>query len=115
MVWSRRCCLVGSIVTMQNMEQQSTSLEFPMGYVYIAIPIAACDALRNPPPRLDDLAQARSPCSSGTAAGRLRGRDFARHSGLGFLHLLILGVPIAFAIVRRRSSRYCSTPRHSRW
>ena len=29
----------GSQVTLLNMEQQSTSLEFPMGYVYIAIPI----------------------------------------------------------------------------
>lgn len=29
----------GSKVTMMNMEQQSTSLEFPMGYVYVAIPI----------------------------------------------------------------------------
>lgn len=29
----------GSKVTMLNMEQQSTSLEFPMGYVYVAIPI----------------------------------------------------------------------------
>lgn len=29
----------GSKVTIMNMEQQSTSLEFPMGYVYIAIPI----------------------------------------------------------------------------
>lgn len=29
----------GSKVTHMNMEQQSTSLEFPMGYVYIAIPI----------------------------------------------------------------------------
>ena len=29
----------GSQVTLLNMEQQSTSLEFPMGYVYVAIPI----------------------------------------------------------------------------
>jgi TRAP-type C4-dicarboxylate transport system permease small subunit len=29
----------GSKVTLMNMEQQSTSLEFPMGYVYVAIPI----------------------------------------------------------------------------
>ncbi|MCZ8311189.1 MAG: TRAP transporter small permease [Magnetospirillum sp.] len=29
----------GSKVTIMNMEQQSTSLEFPMGYVYVAIPI----------------------------------------------------------------------------
>jgi C4-dicarboxylate transporter DctQ subunit len=29
----------GSAVTIVNMEQQSTSLEFPMGYVYAAIPI----------------------------------------------------------------------------
>ena len=29
----------GSQVTLLNMEQQSTSLEFPMGYVYAAIPI----------------------------------------------------------------------------
>lgn len=29
----------GSKVTILNMEQQSTSLEFPMGYIYVAIPI----------------------------------------------------------------------------
>ena len=29
----------GSRVTLSNMEQQSTSLEFPMGYVYAALPI----------------------------------------------------------------------------
>lgn len=29
----------GSKVTLMNMEQQSTSLEFPMGYVYVAIPL----------------------------------------------------------------------------
>ena len=40
MVWFEAVLIwFGSLVTMQNMEQQSTSLEFPMGYVYIAIPI----------------------------------------------------------------------------
>jgi len=40
MVWFEAVLIwFGSIVTIQNMEQQSTSLEFPMGYVYIAIPI----------------------------------------------------------------------------
>lgn len=29
----------GTKVTILNMDQQSTSLEFPMGYVYVAIPI----------------------------------------------------------------------------
>ena len=29
----------GSEITLLNMEQQSTSLEFPMGYIYAAIPI----------------------------------------------------------------------------
>lgn len=40
MVWFELVLIwFGSKVTMLNMEQQSTSLEFPMGYVYVAIPI----------------------------------------------------------------------------
>lgn len=40
MVWFEAVLIwFGSKVTLQNMGQQSTSLEFPMGYVYIAIPI----------------------------------------------------------------------------
>ncbi len=40
MIWFEAVLLwFGSLVAIMNMEQQSTSLEFPMGYVYIAIPI----------------------------------------------------------------------------
>ena len=40
MIWFEAVLIwFGSKVTMLNMEQQSTSLEFPMGFVYIAIPI----------------------------------------------------------------------------
>jgi TRAP-type C4-dicarboxylate transport system permease small subunit len=40
MIWFELVLIwFGSKVTMLNMEQQSTSLEFPMGYVYVAIPI----------------------------------------------------------------------------
>jgi C4-dicarboxylate transporter DctQ subunit len=49
----------GSVVTLSNMDQQSTSLEFPMGYAYAAIPVggalmlfetlrAAARAIRSP-------------------------------------------------------------------
>ena len=40
MIWFEAVLIwFGSQVTILNMEQQSTSLEFPMGYVYVAIPI----------------------------------------------------------------------------
>ncbi len=40
MIWFEAVLIwFGSKVTLLNMEQQSTSLEFPMGYVYVAIPI----------------------------------------------------------------------------
>ena len=40
MIWFELVLIwFGSKVTITNMEQQSTSLEFPMGYVYAAIPI----------------------------------------------------------------------------
>jgi C4-dicarboxylate transporter DctQ subunit len=40
MIWFQ-CVLIwfGGKVTLLNMEQQSTSLEFPMGYVYAALPV----------------------------------------------------------------------------
>ena len=40
MIWFEAVLIwFGTKVTVLNMEQQSTSLEFPMGYVYAAIPI----------------------------------------------------------------------------
>ena len=40
MIWFEAVLIwFGSKVTLMNMEQQSTSLEFPMGYIYVAIPI----------------------------------------------------------------------------
>jgi TRAP-type C4-dicarboxylate transport system permease small subunit len=40
MIWFQAVLIwFGSKMTLLNMDQQSTSLEFPMGYVYVAIPI----------------------------------------------------------------------------
>ncbi len=40
MIWFELVLIwFGSRVTILNMEQQSTSLEFPMGYVYAALPV----------------------------------------------------------------------------